>query len=257
GRGDERVVEADHGAGGRVERERIGQGVGAGDLEVAPGRGGRRALERRVRERDVGGRGADAARGRERDGHVEARGRGGCLRRGDAEAEERRDGHCQKLLFHVHSLCWFGWLPSSGIVESNLGRHWDGFFTTNRLATRDNAHFLQCFQVVRARVCDKCNDPAEPPSPGNIVEITIFPPIFQQAGAFNRNSCDEPATDQRGRFASMRAREMDCWGERVGNVSPGPNQRASTISWSTSVISPPAYSAVKAIMSECGNGHDW
>ncbi|CPP20154.1 Uncharacterised protein [Bordetella pertussis] len=42
-----------------------------------------------------------------------------------------------------------------------------------------------------------------------------------------------------------------------GKGSPGPNQRASVISSSWTRRSPPAYSAVKAIISEWGKGQDW
>lgn len=43
----------------------------------------------------------------------------------------------------------------------------------------------------------------------------------------------------------------------AGIASSGPTQTASAISFSSSRISPPAYSAVNATMSECGNGQDW
>ena len=55
----------------------------------------------------------------------------------------------------------------------------------------------------------------------------------------------------------MSAREIDCRGESSGSGSPGPYQRASAISEGSQRMSPPAYSAVKAILSECGNGQDW
>ena len=62
---------------------------------------------------------------------------------------------------------------------------------------------------------------------------------------------------QPGILASMSAREIDCVGGTSGSRSPGPNQAASAISAGSQRISPPAYSAVNATMSECGNGHDW
>ena len=46
-------------------------------------------------------------------------------------------------------------------------------------------------------------------------------------------------------------------GESSGSASPGPNQRASAISSGSTRISPLEYSAVNAIMSEPGKGHDW
>ena len=55
----------------------------------------------------------------------------------------------------------------------------------------------------------------------------------------------------------MSAREIDWLGESCGRGSPGPNQRASTISVPSGASSPPAYSAVNASMSEPGKGHDW
>lgn len=53
-----------------------------------------------------------------------------------------------------------------------------------------------------------------------------------------------------GQWALSSRLEMDTPGGASGCVSCGPNQRASAISVVSGVISPPAYSAVKAIINE-------
>ena len=57
-------------------------------------------------------------------------------------------------------------------------------------------------------------------------------------------------------IVSIRRREILIEGGSFGS-SAASNQRASSISTPSGTMSPPAYSAVKAIISECGNGHGW
>ena len=56
--------------------------------------------------------------------------------------------------------------------------------------------------------------------------------------------------------ASISRRAIDTLDGNAGTASQG-NQRASAISVASGCKSPPAYSAVNAIISECGNAHDW
>jgi hypothetical protein len=60
----------------------------------------------------------------------------------------------------------------------------------------------------------------------------------------------------RATVASISRREMEIDGGSLGTASHE-NHRASAISVSSGLSSPPAYSAVYAIISECGNAHDW
>src|SRR5437773_11990179 len=60
----------------------------------------------------------------------------------------------------------------------------------------------------------------------------------------------------RAAVASISRRAIDNDGGMSGNAS-GANQRTSAISRPSGRRSPPAYSAVKAIINECGNAHDW
>ena len=57
-------------------------------------------------------------------------------------------------------------------------------------------------------------------------------------------------------MASISRRAIDTLGGSFGTASNA-NQRASAISLSSGRSSPPAYSAVNAIISECGKAHDW
>src|SRR5215469_819 len=56
--------------------------------------------------------------------------------------------------------------------------------------------------------------------------------------------------------ASISLREM-LTGEGSCGSASSVNHFASAISSSQGLISPPAYSALYAIISECGNAHDW
>ena len=60
----------------------------------------------------------------------------------------------------------------------------------------------------------------------------------------------------RATVVSISRRAIETLGGSFGTAS-GANHCASAISMPSGLRSPPAYSAVNAIISECGNDHDW
>ena len=103
----------------------------------------------------------------------------------------------------------------------------------------------------RSRTCPACKYTTYPPiSPAIMILITNGKKLLLARKASFPN----------GRFSALAGfvgpGEMLIEPGSLGSSSKS-NQRASSISTPSGVISPPAYSAVKATISECGNGHGW